>query len=142
MVGILKEGLTKMIKKMHYKWNEHLVNDTNVRCAIVLYTNDEPTDLEKVFPNADYHINFTDTRHEWQAWNDFDVIMSEASKFQVFTSRHAFMLNHNIRPDIVWLFENDTYTRLPNSTTRELREAHNLQRMYIAGSFSDNMHKK
>lgn len=124
------------ITKMHYDWNDHLVNNTNVKCAIVLYTNNEPTNLETVFPNADYHINFTDTRHEWQSWNDFDTIMSKANKFQVFTSRHAFLLNGKIRPDIIWIFENNTYKRLPDSTTRALREGQNLQKMYIAGEFS------
>lgn len=55
----------------------------------------------------------------------------------IFTTHNTnLMTNRLVRPDCVFILsEKGTLTSLCNATTRELREGHNLEKMYISGEF-------
>ena len=44
--------------------------------------------------------------------------------------------NDLLRPDAYYIIENDMIRPLNEKTDKELRRAHNLQKMYKAGSFN------
>ena len=57
---------------------------------------------------------------------------------QVFTTTHNtdLMSNDLLRPDCYFLFENNSIKAISELTEKELRQAHNLQKMYKAGAFN------
>ena len=57
---------------------------------------------------------------------------------QVFLSTHNtdLLSNDLLRPDAYFIIENNKIRSLDNKTDKELRKAHNLQKMYKAGSFN------
>lgn len=123
-------------------WTTRWVKDDELKVILVLYTDNKPNVrlLKQTFGvDKNYSLNFTDDKSEWQAWNAMSQLI-EKDHTTVITSRHAFLLNHDVRPDMVYLYNHDTwsFTRLTDATPRELRPAHNLQKMYIAGTFNTN----
>ena len=48
------------------------------------------------------------------------------------------MQNKFTRPDCCFLMTKNCIKNLYNSTDKEIREAHNLEKMYINGVFTDN----
>lgn len=66
------------------------------------------------------------------------VDMLRDIKAQVIITTHntSVMTNDLLRPDCYFLMKNNNITSLAGSTTKELREAHNIEKMYKAGSFS------
>ncbi len=68
------------------------------------------------------------------------IIMHQYPDCQViFTSHNTnLMTNRLMRPDSLFILSTDgRLTPLSNATTRELREAHNLEKMYISGEFDE-----
>lgn len=57
---------------------------------------------------------------------------------QIFTTTHNtdLMSNDLLRPDCYFLLENNSIKALSELTEKELRQAHNLQKMYKAGAFN------
>ena len=57
---------------------------------------------------------------------------------QVFTTTHNtdLMSNDLLRPDCYFLLENNSINAISELTEKELRQAHNLQKMYKAGAFN------
>ena len=57
---------------------------------------------------------------------------------QIFTTTHNtdLMSNDLLRPDCYFLLENNNIKALHKLTEKELRQAHNLQKMYKAGAFN------
>ena len=57
---------------------------------------------------------------------------------QVFTTTHNtdLMSNDLLRPDCYFLLENNSMKAISELTEKELRQAHNLQKMYKAGAFN------
>ena len=57
---------------------------------------------------------------------------------QVFTTTHNtdLMSNDLLRPDCYFLLENNSIRAISELTEKELRQAHNLQKMYKAGAFN------
>ena len=57
---------------------------------------------------------------------------------QVFTTTHNtdLMINDLLRPDCYFLLENNSIKAISELTEKELRQAHNLQKMYKAGAFN------
>lgn len=57
---------------------------------------------------------------------------------QVIITTHntSIMTNELLRPDCYFLMKNNIVESLANSTVKELREAHNIEKMYKAGAFS------
>lgn len=60
------------------------------------------------------------------------------SKFQVaLTSHNTYLMqNEFTRPDCCFLMSKDVIKSLPDCTDREIRQAHNLEKMYINGAFA------
>ena len=60
------------------------------------------------------------------------------SDVQVFTTTHNtdLMSNDLLRPDCYFLLENNSIKAISELTEKELRQAHNLQKMYKAGAFN------
>lgn len=63
--------------------------------------------------------------------------MREISGVQIFTTTHNtdLMSNDLLRPDCYFIIEDNQLWSVANSTDKELRKAHNLQKMYKAGAF-------
>ncbi len=57
---------------------------------------------------------------------------------QIFTTTHNtdLMSNDLLRPDCYFLLENNSIKAISELTEKELRQAHNLQKMYKAGAFN------
>jgi len=58
-------------------------------------------------------------------------------KAQVIVTTHntSMMTNELLRPDCYFIMKKETIKSISNLTAKELREAHNLEKMYKAGSF-------
>ena len=64
--------------------------------------------------------------------------LKKMSGVQIFTTTHNtdLMSNDLLRPDSYFLLENNRIKAISELTEKELRQAHNLQKMYKAGAFS------
>ena len=79
--------------------------------------------------DAFYHFELSDNveRH-----------LKEISEAQIFTTTHNTNLlsNDQLRPDCYFILKNNKIRAISNLTEKELRLAHNLQKMYKAGAFN------
>jgi AAA15 family ATPase/GTPase len=68
-----------------------------------------------------------------------EIIIEELKEtgvqFILTTHNTSVMSNDLLRPDCYFLMYKDSIKSLAKSTTKELREAHNIEKMYKAGSF-------
>lgn len=66
------------------------------------------------------------------------VAQLNQSRFQVaLTSHNTYLMqNEFTRPDCCFLMSKDAIKSLPECTDREIRQAHNLEKMYINGAFA------
>ena len=56
----------------------------------------------------------------------------------ILTTHNTYLMQNALtRPDCCFLLNGDTIKSLKNSTDRELREAHNLEKLYVNGAFSE-----
>ena len=64
--------------------------------------------------------------------------LKQISGVQIFTTTHNtdLMSNDLLRPDSYFLLENNSIKAISELTEKELRQAHNLQKMYKAGAFN------
>lgn len=64
-------------------------------------------------------------------------LLRDSDKLQAVLTTHNtdIMTNDLLRPDCYYLLNNDIVKSLPNSTEKELRFAHNLQKLYKGGAF-------
>ena len=54
----------------------------------------------------------------------------------IFTSHNTNLMNNNVfRPDCLFILQNNGIRAMCDLTEKELRKAHNLQKMYKAGAF-------
>ncbi len=65
-------------------------------------------------------------------------LLEQSSGFQVIlTSQNTNLLSNRImRPDCYFILTGETLTSFANATDRELREGHNLEKLYISGEFN------
>jgi len=63
----------------------------------------------------------------------------KAIKSQVIMTTHntSVMSNDILRPDCYFIMDNEGVTPISSKTDKELRHAHNIEKMYKAGSFND-----
>ena len=63
--------------------------------------------------------------------------ISQKTNFQSILTTHntALMSNRFLRPDCYFILSNNRLVSLPKSTEKELREGHNLEKMYRNGEF-------
>lgn len=66
-------------------------------------------------------------------------LLNEQSNFQSMLTTHNtyLMQNRLTRPDCCFLMTKNKISNLYESTDREIREAHNLEKMYINGAFTE-----
>lgn len=66
-------------------------------------------------------------------------LLNEQSGFQsVLTTHNTYLMQNRLtRPDCCFLMTKNKITNLYDSTDREIREAHNLEKMYINGAFTE-----
>lgn len=78
--------------------------------------------------DAFYHYELSETLVE---------ILEHISTFQtILTSHNTNLLSNRImRPDCYFILTNGKLTSFANSTGRELREGHNLEKLYMSGEF-------
>lgn len=65
--------------------------------------------------------------------------LKKISGVQIFTTTHNtdLMSNDLLRPDGYFVLANNSIKAIADLTNKELRQAHNLQKMYKAGAFND-----
>ena len=81
---------------------------------------------------------------EFDAFYHFELAESvqrhlkQISGVQIFTTTHNtdLMSNDLLRPDCYFLLRNNSIKAIAELTEKELRQAHNLQKMYKAGAFN------
>lgn len=66
-------------------------------------------------------------------------ILNNCTNFQtILTSHNTYLMNNEItRPDCCFLMTKNRIKNLFDSTKKEIREAHNLEKMYINGAFNE-----
>ncbi len=82
---------------------------------------------------------------EFDAYYHFELsemivkMLEEYPQFQtVLTSHNTNLLTNKLmRPDCYFILTEDRITSLTNATGRELREGHNLEKLYVNGEFND-----
>lgn len=74
--------------------------------------------------------------HYELAQSILEDISSKAKVQVIFTTHNTTLLNNDIlRPDCYYIINNSKLTSLPKLTERELREAHNLEKLFKQGEF-------
>lgn len=66
-------------------------------------------------------------------------ILNKNRSFQtVLTSHNTYLMQNKLtRPDCCFIMTNQKICSLVNSTDKEIREAHNLEKMYVNGAFNE-----
>ena len=69
---------------------------------------------------------------------EFLAAAYEIQNVQIFTTTHNtdLMSNDLLRPDCYFLLKDNSIKAISELTEKELRQAHNLQKMYKAGAFN------
>lgn len=80
--------------------------------------------------DAFYHIDLA---------KDIISILSKTQNCQVIVTSHnpSIISNDLLRPDCYYLIENEVISNFQNLTLKDIRKAHNIERMYRAGAFSN-----
>lgn len=65
-------------------------------------------------------------------------IIDKTAAQVIFTSHNTNLMNNNVfRPDCLFILQNNGIRAMCDLTEKELRKAHNLQKMYKAGAFDE-----
>lgn len=83
---------------------------------------------------------------EFDAFYHFRLAEELVKRVKTFNNTQAIFSTHNtnimtsdiLRPDCYYIIDDEKIDRLNNLTDKDLRQAHDLQRMYKAGAFDDN----
>ena len=84
------------------------------------------------------YIDEYDAFYHFELSQELVRLVCSLKETQVFLSTHNtdLLSNDLLRPDAYYLIEDNKISTLDKKTDKELRKAHNLQKMYKAGSFS------
>ena len=82
---------------------------------------------------------------EYDAFYHFELSEALVKLVRSLTETQVFLTTHNtdllsndlLRPDAYFIIDNNSICALDKRTNKELRKAHNLQKMYKAGSFNE-----
>ncbi|MCD7950016.1 MAG: AAA family ATPase [Erysipelotrichaceae bacterium] len=82
---------------------------------------------------------------EFDAYYHFELanevvkkILKKENTQIIFTSHNTNLMNNDLfRPDCLFIMQNEGIKSMSNLTSKELRKAHNLQKMYKAGAFDE-----
>ena len=65
-------------------------------------------------------------------------ILKQKNAQILFTSHNTNLMNNDLfRPDCLFIMQNKGIKTMSDLTEKELRQAHNLQKMYKAGAFDE-----
>lgn len=80
-----------------------------------------------------------DAFFHYEAAENIVLRLNKGRSFQSFVTTHNTYLMQNklTRPDCCFIMTDNKITSLANSTEKEIREAHNLEKMYINGAFTE-----
>ena len=83
-------------------------------------------------------IDEFDAFYHYELSESVQKLLRRISGVQIFTTTHNtdLMSNDLLRPDCYFLLENNSIKAISELTEKELRQAHNLQKMYKAGAFN------
>ncbi len=83
-------------------------------------------------------IDEYDAFYHYELAQEVVRLICSLKKTQVYLSTHNtdLLSNDLLRPDAYFIISNNIITSLEKKTDKELRKAHNLQKMYKAGSFN------
>lgn len=86
------------------------------------------------------YIDEFDAFYHFELSNNIIRKLNEIPNVQIFTTTHNtdLMSNDLLRPDCYFILGNNKIVSLADATEKELRRAHNLQKMYKAGAFDEN----
>ena len=82
---------------------------------------------------------------EFDAFYHFELAESIVSILEKMPNTQIILTSHNtnlltnkiMRPDCYFILTKDKLTAVANSTSRELREGHNLEKLYMSGEFNE-----
>lgn len=91
---------------------------------------------------TDVSLMFID---EFDAFYNYELaetlvgLLEQMPRFQtILTSHNTNLLSNRImRPDCYFILDGEKLTSFANATDRELREGHNLEKLYMSGEFND-----
>lgn len=83
-------------------------------------------------------IDEFDAFYHYELSESVQKLLKGISGVQIFTTTHNtnLMSNDLLRPDCYFLLKDNEIKAISNLTEKELRQAHNLQKMYKAGAFN------
>lgn len=84
-------------------------------------------------------IDEFDAFFHFEAAESIILQLNKSAKFQtILTTHNTYLMQNKLtRPDCCYLITGGKITSLYNSTDKELREGHNLEKMYINGVFTE-----
>lgn len=84
-------------------------------------------------------IDEFDAFFHYESAENIVLQLNKARNFQtILTSHNTYLMQNRLtRPDCCYIMTNERITNLFDSTTKEIREAHNLEKMYINGAFNE-----
>ncbi len=85
------------------------------------------------------YIDEFDAFYHYELSESIVMMLEKTNKFQkILTSHNTNLLSNRImRPDCYFILTKDKLTSLANATERELREGHNLEKLYMSGEFDE-----
>ena len=83
-------------------------------------------------------IDEFDAFFHYESAENIVLQLNKARNFQtILTSHNTYLMQNRLtRPDCCYIMTNERITNLFDSTDKEIREAHNLEKMYINGVFN------
>ena len=84
-------------------------------------------------------IDEFDAFFHYESAENIVLRLNKRKNFQsVLTTHNTYLMQNKLtRPDCCFIMTNNKITNLFNSTDKEIREAHNLEKMYINGAFNE-----
>lgn len=84
-------------------------------------------------------IDEFDAFFHYESAENIVLRLNKRKNFQtILTTHNTYLMQNKLtRPDCCFIMTNNKITNLFNSTKKEIREAHNLEKMYINGAFSE-----
>jgi hypothetical protein len=83
-------------------------------------------------------IDEFDAFYHFELSESVEKCLKKIKGVQIFTTTHNtdLMSNDILRPDCYFILNDNKIKAIPELTEKELRQAHNLQKMYKAGAFN------